>query len=39
LDRPGQTIAIPTPEGGWEGMVYEPSYALPIWRTGIMAAP
>jgi len=21
--HPGQTIAVPTPEGGWEGMFYE----------------
>ena len=35
--NPGQTIAIPTPEGGWEGMFYEPSYVLPTWRTGVVA--
>ncbi len=35
--NPGQTIAIPTPEGGWEGMFYEPSYVLPTWRTGTVA--
>jgi len=39
INRPGQAIAIPTPEGGWEGMFYEPSYVLPTWRTGIVAAP
>jgi len=39
LHRPSQTIAIPTPEGGWEGMFYEPSYVLPTWRTGMVAAP
>jgi len=35
--NPGQTVAIPTPEGGWEGMYYEPSYVLPTWRTGMSA--
>ncbi len=30
--NPGQTIALPTPEGGWEGTFYEPSYVLPTWR-------
>ncbi len=34
--NPGQTIAIPTPEGGWEGMFYEPTYVLPTWRTGVV---
>ena len=37
--NPGQTIAIPTPEGGWEGMFYEPSYVLPSWRTGSGVGP
>jgi manganese oxidase len=36
--HPGQTIAVPTPEGGWEGMFYEPSYVLPTWRTGVTGA-
>ncbi len=37
--NPGQTVAIPTPEGGWEGMFYEPSYVLPTWRTGRGVGP
>ena len=36
--HPGEAIAIPTPEGGWEGMFYEPSYVLPTWRTGMTTA-
>ena len=36
--HPGQTIAVPTPEGGWEGTFWEPSYVLPSWRNGIPAA-
>jgi FtsP/CotA-like multicopper oxidase with cupredoxin domain len=36
--HPGQTIAVPTPEGGWEGTFWEPSYVLPGWRNGIPAA-
>lgn len=37
--HPGQTVAIPTPEGGWEGMYYEPTYVLPTWRTGRGTGP
>ena len=37
--RPGQTVAVPTPEGGWEGMFYEPTYVLPTWRTGRGVGP
>ena len=37
--HPGQTIAVPTPEGGWEGMFYEPSYVLPTWRSGKGVGP
>ncbi|MEQ1784033.1 MAG: multicopper oxidase domain-containing protein [Hyphomonadaceae bacterium] len=36
--HPGQTLAVPTPEGGWEGTFWEPSYVLPGWRNGIPAA-
>ena len=36
--HPGQTIAVPTPEGGWEGTFWEPTYVLPGWRNGIPAA-
>jgi FtsP/CotA-like multicopper oxidase with cupredoxin domain len=38
VNHPGQTIAIPTPEGDWEGMYYEPSYVLPTWRSGSSGA-
>ena len=37
--NPGQTVAIPTPEGSWEGMYYEPSFVLPTWRTGSGTGP
>lgn len=37
--KPGQTVAIPMPEGGWEGMFYEPSYVLPTWRSGSGVGP
>lgn len=37
--NPGQTVAIPTPEGSWEGMYYEPSYVLPTWRSGSGRGP
>ena len=39
--HPGSTIAVPTPEGGWEGTFWEPSYVLPSWRngSGIVTAP
>jgi FtsP/CotA-like multicopper oxidase with cupredoxin domain len=37
--NPGQAVAIPTPEGGWEGMFYEPSYVLPTWRSGRGTGP
>ena len=37
--HPGQTIAVPTPEGGWEGTFWEPSYVLPGWRNGTAPAP
>jgi FtsP/CotA-like multicopper oxidase with cupredoxin domain len=37
--HPGQTVAVPTPEGGWEGTFWEPSYVLPGWRSGTATAP
>jgi FtsP/CotA-like multicopper oxidase with cupredoxin domain len=37
--NPGQTVAIPTPEGDWEGMWYEPTFVLPTWRTGSGTGP
>jgi FtsP/CotA-like multicopper oxidase with cupredoxin domain len=37
--HPGQTVAVPTPEGAWEGMYYEPTFVLPTWRTGSGTGP
>ncbi len=37
--HPGETVAVPTPEGGWEGTFWEPSYVLPGWRNGSGIAP
>jgi hypothetical protein len=37
--HPGQTVAVPTPEGAWEGMYYEPTFVLPTWRTGRGTGP
>ncbi len=36
--HPGQTLAIPTPELGWEGVTYTPSTNLPTWKTGDVKA-
>ncbi|MBK8814377.1 MAG: multicopper oxidase domain-containing protein [Methylococcaceae bacterium] len=32
--HPGQTIPIPTPELGWEGVFYSPSITLPTYLRG-----
>ncbi len=38
IQRPGQTIAIPTPMPEWGGVGYEPSTTLPTYKTGDLAA-
>jgi manganese oxidase len=32
--HPGQTLPLPTPELGWEGVSYSPSETLPTYLTG-----
>jgi manganese oxidase len=38
IQKPGQTIAIPTPITNWEGTTYEDSYSLPTVKTGDTSA-
>ena len=34
IQKPGQTIAIPTPMPQWEGVYYEDTFALPTYKIG-----
>jgi FtsP/CotA-like multicopper oxidase with cupredoxin domain len=34
IQNPGQTLAIPTPVTGWEGVNYDPSFTLPTYKDG-----
>jgi len=34
IQHPGETIALPTPIPGWNGVIYEPSFALPTYKDG-----
>jgi FtsP/CotA-like multicopper oxidase with cupredoxin domain len=38
LEAPGQVRVMPTPMPTWDGVGYVPSYALPTFRTGDLAA-
>jgi manganese oxidase len=38
LENPGQQIRIPTPMPEWDGVLYEPSTALPTIKIGDLAA-
>ncbi|WP_374087347.1 multicopper oxidase domain-containing protein [Methylomicrobium lacus] len=38
IEHPGQTLAIPTPMPGWEGVQYDPSIYLPTAKTGDLVA-
>lgn len=34
VQNPGQTLILPTPMPGWEGVFYEDSFTLPTFKTG-----
>ncbi len=38
VEHPGQVRVMPTPMPTWDGVGYVPSYALPTFRTGDLAA-
>ncbi len=38
IQHPGETIAVPAPMPGWEGVGYEPSITLPTYKTGDVKA-
>jgi manganese oxidase len=38
IQRPGQTIAIPTPMPEWDGVKYDPSITLPTAKIGDLVA-
>jgi len=40
IQHPGQTLALPTPVTGWEGVEYDPSNTtdVPTFKTGISAS-
>ncbi len=38
IENPGQVRVMPTPMPSWDGVGYVPSYALPTFRSGDLAA-
>ena len=34
IQHPGETLAVATPEAGWDGVFYTPSTTLPTYKTG-----
>ncbi len=38
IQHPGNTIAMPTPEQGWDGTFYDDTFELPTYKTGDVKA-
>jgi manganese oxidase len=38
IQHPGETVAVPTPEAGWEGVSYSSSTTLPTYKIGDLKA-